>query len=120
MPDEFQGDPAESGRSPISSAVALVTLSRDVEVRLAALFESHGLTLRRYAILAHIAATPGLSLNDLARRSHSTVPGVRTLLRSLAESGLVRPAPGRNGFAAQLTVTQKGSRLLADLGEELA
>ena len=54
MPDEFQGDAADAARPPFSPTIALVTLARIVEVRLGALLEPHGLTLRKYGILGHI------------------------------------------------------------------
>ncbi len=120
MPDEFEGDPADTARPPFSPTIALVTLARVVEVRLASLLEPHGLTLRKYGILGHIAATPGLSLSDLARRQHITVQSVHVLIKSLVEAGLVRSATEANGLAAQVTVTPQGSALLQRLATELA
>src|SRR5688572_26712711 len=120
MPDEFQGDDASAGRAPFSPTIALVTLARVVEVQLADLLEPHGLTLRKYGILGHIAATPGLSLSDLARRSRITVQSVHVIIRALTEEGLVRSATEANGLPAQVTVTPRGADLLARLRDELA
>ena len=119
MPDEFDGDAADVARPPFSPTIALVTLARIVEVRLGSLLEPRGLTLRKYGILGHIAATPGLSLSDLARRSHITVQSVHVLIRSLVEAGWVKSSTEANGLAAQVTVTAAGSALLAELRAEL-
>ena len=120
MPDEFQGDAAGTARPPFSPTIALVTLARIVEVRLGALLEPHGLTLRKYGILGHIAATPGLSLSDLARRSQITVQSVHVLIRSLVDAGWVKSSTETNGLAAQVTVTAAGVELLTGLRAELA
>ena len=120
MPDEFQGDAAGTARPPFSPTIALVTLARIVEVRLGTLLEPHGLTLRKYGILGHIAATPGLSLSDLARRSRITVQSVHVLIRSLVEAGWVTSATRANGLSAQVTVTPAGAALLTELRTELA
>ena len=120
MPDEFQGDAADTARPPFSPTIALVTAARLVEVRLSGLLEPHGLTLRKYGILGHIAATPGLSLSDLARRSQITVQSVHVLIRSLADAGWVKSSTEVNGLAAQVTVTAAGAALLSELRRELA
>lgn len=120
MADEFQGDGASAGRAPFSPTIALVTIARVVEVQLADLLEPHGLTLRKYGILGHIASTPGLSLSDLARRSRITVQSVHVIIRALTDEGLVRSSTEANGLAAQVTVTSKGADLLGRLRVELA
>jgi DNA-binding MarR family transcriptional regulator len=112
--------PETPDETPFSPSIALVTLSRVVEVQLAGLLEPHGLTLRKYGVLGHIAATPGLSLSDLGRRSRITVQSVHTIIRSLAEAGLVRSATEANGLPAQVTVTAAGDALLARLRAEIA
>lgn len=103
-----------------SPAVALVTLARDVEVRLAALLEPHSLTLRKYAVLQRIATTPGLSLADLARGARTTERGVGTIVRSLVDSGWARAGLGPGGLPAQIVVTPTGSTLLDRLRREIA
>lgn len=105
---------------PFSPSIALVTLSRMVEVQLAAMLEPHGLTLRKYGVLGHIAATPGLSLSDLGRRSRITVQSVHAIIRALAEAGWVRSTTEANGLPAQVTVTPAGDALLARLRTEVA
>ena len=117
MPDEFQGDAADAARPPFSPTIALVTLARTIEIELAGLLEAHGLSLRSYGILGFIAATPGLSLDDLARRSRLSAESVPVVLRALTEQGLVRTAAGRGGAP---TVTRAGSDLLARVRSEVA
>jgi DNA-binding MarR family transcriptional regulator len=73
---------------------------------------AHGLTIRKYGVLGHIAATPGLSVSDLGRRSGITVQSVHTLIRSLADAGLVRSEVLGSGLAARVTVTPAGTALL--------
>ena len=46
--------------------------------------------LRKFGILGHISATPGLSLSDLARRSGILVQSVHTMIGSLTAAGLSR------------------------------
>jgi DNA-binding MarR family transcriptional regulator len=111
-----------SERPRFSPTIALLTVSRAAEVRIAGLLEPHGLTLRKYGILEHIAATPGLSMSDLARRSAITVQSVHTLIRSLVDAGLVQSKVEGSGHAAQISATPAGVVLLdriADAVEKL-
>jgi DNA-binding MarR family transcriptional regulator len=115
--DEFDGDAADLARPPFSPTIALVTLARSVEIELAALLEAHGLSLRGYGILGYVAATPGVSLDDLARRSRLGADSVSVALRGLTEKGLVRTAAGRGGGP---TVTRTGSEVLSRAREDVA
>ncbi len=117
MPDEFQGDAADVARAPFSPTIALVTLARTVEIELAAVLEPLGLSLRSYGILGFVSATPGISLDDLARRSRLGSDSVSAAVRGLAEQGLVRTAAGRGGGP---TVTAAGSELLTRAREDVA
>jgi DNA-binding MarR family transcriptional regulator len=101
-----------SERPRFSPTIALLTMSRTAEVRIAALLEPHGLTLRKYGILGQIAATPGLSMSDLARRSAITVQSVHTLIGSLVDAGLVQSKAGGGGHAAQISATPAGVALI--------
>jgi len=113
-------DTTSDGEPAFSPSIALVSVARDVEVRLAALLEPHALTLRKYAVLQRIATTPGLSLADLARGARSTERGVATIIRALVESGWARAGTGPGGLPAQVTVTRDGSALLDRLRREIA
>lgn len=109
-----------SDEPAFSPAVALVTLARDVEVRLAALLEPHSLTLRKYAVLQRIASTPGLSLPDLARGARTSERGVGTIVRALVDAGWAKAGLGPGGLPAQIVVTPAGSTLLERLQREIA
>src|SRR4051812_17988066 len=101
-----------SDRPRFSPTIALLTVSRVAEVQIAGVLEPHGLTLRKYGILGHIAGTPGLSMSDLARRSAITVQSVHALIGSLADAGLVQSKVEGSGHAAQISVTPAGVELL--------
>lgn len=115
MPDEFDGDPADAARVPFSPTIALVTLARVVEVRLASLLERHGLTLRGYLLLARIAATPGISVSDLARRSQDSADAVRVLLKRLVDAAWVASPRGTD----QVNLTPAGADLARRVGREI-
>ncbi len=79
---------------------------------MARLLEPHGLTLRKLIILARVAAVPGISTADLARRSGLAPEDVKPMLRTLRDAGLTRAADERS---ATVAITPAGSRLLASL-----
>jgi DNA-binding MarR family transcriptional regulator len=97
--------------------VALLTLSRAAEIEMARLLEPHGLTLRKYGILSRIAAVPGSSTADLARRAGLTAADIAPLLRSLRDAGLTRPGDERS---ATVTITPAGAQLLTRLNASVA
>ncbi len=105
---------------PFSPTIALLTAARIAEAALTRVLEPHGLTPRKYGVLGHIAATPGLSLSELARRSGITVQSVHTLIGSLAEAGLVESVVEGTGRAARLTVTGQGATTLQQIATEVA
>lgn len=108
-----------SGAAP-SPTIALLTLARGAELRVARLLEPHGLTLRRYGILQHIGETPGLTVGALARRADVTAQAVQVALRALIESGLVRSVGNAGAHAPQLSLTPAGGSLLAELATAIA
>lgn len=108
-----------SDRPRFSPTIALLTVSRMAEVQIASLLEPHGLTLRKYGILGHIASTPGLSMSDLARRSSITVQSVHALIGSLADAGLVQSNVEGSGHAAQIRATPAGIALLARISQSV-
>lgn len=117
MPDV---SPLGSGPAPFSPTVALLTLARLAETRLAALLEPHELNVRKFGVLGHVAAHPGLSLSELARRSRITVQSLHTIIGSLAAAGLVVSETEVTGRPARVTVTPAGTALLEILRGELA
>ncbi|CAN5326033.1 hypothetical protein BH11ACT3_BH11ACT3_04140 [soil metagenome] len=107
-----------SGEPRFSPTSALLTRSRAAEIEVAGLLEPHGLTVRKYAILSAIAATPGVTISDLARRSSTTADGARVAVKALVDAGLVRSAAG-GGHAPQLTATRTAAALLEHLARAI-
>lgn len=108
-----------SERPPFSPVVALLTVSAVWEARLDAALRDHGLTTRRYGLLAHIRGAPGISFSELARRSQITVQSAHTAVRMLVDAGLAEDATGHAGAASDLRVTSAGERVLDDAERHL-
>ena len=118
MPDA--GSPADEARPPFSPVVALLTVSAVWEARLDALLRDHGLTTRKYGLLAHVRSTPGISFSELARRSQITVQSAHSAVRALVDAGLVGDATAHAGAASDLRVTALGERVLGEAEGHLA
>lgn len=100
-------------RPPFSPVIALLTISSVWDAKLAAELKGLGLTTRKYGLLAHIQATPGISFSELARRSQITVQTAHTAVRALVDDGLVADATSHAGSASDLRVTAAGDAVLA-------
>ncbi|MCR2799282.1 MULTISPECIES: MarR family winged helix-turn-helix transcriptional regulator [unclassified Microbacterium] len=100
-------------RPPFSPVISLLTVSSIWDGRLGAALKTVGLTTRKYALLAHIGAEPGISFSELARRSQITVQTAHTAVRALAADDMVTDATAHAGAASDLRVTAKGQRALA-------
>lgn len=74
------------------------------------------LTLNQYTVLSILAARPGLTNAQLARRSLVTPQAMNQAMNSLIEQGLVerRPHP-TNGRKLQVALTATGRARLADV-----
>jgi DNA-binding MarR family transcriptional regulator len=107
-------------RPQFSPTITLLTLSRSVEEQMTALLKPHQLTVRKYGVLGHIHAMPGISYSELARRSSITVQSVHALIASLVQAGWVDSAVDSSGLAARLTVTERGERMLDQIAAEVA
>jgi DNA-binding MarR family transcriptional regulator len=105
---------------PFSPTVALLTLVARWEAAFAEALKPLGLTSRKYALLGHIRAMPGISFSELARRSRITTPAAHTTVAAFVADGLVRDATARAGAASHLDVTPAGEELLAAAGERVA
>lgn len=101
-------------RPPFSPVVSLLTVSAVWEARLDAELRAIGLTTRKYGLLAHIRATPGISFSELARRSHITVQSAHSAVRALVDAGFVADATAHAGAASVLRVTDAGVRVLGE------
>lgn len=87
----------------------LVAIGSVVRARLDAALADVDLSVRDVGVLSHLAADPGLSFSELARRAGVTVQSMHTLVRRLLERGLVaRAAVEQPGLPATLRVTRDG------------
>lgn len=93
--------------------IALLTVSSVWDAQLGAALKDIGLTTRKYALLAHVHGTPGISFSELARRSLITVQTAHTAVRALVDDGLVRDEMSHAGSASDLRVTDAGQKALA-------
>lgn len=107
-------------RAPFSPVIALLTVSAVWDARLGAVLKDLGLTTRKYGLLAHVQATPGISFSELARRSQITVQTAHTAVRTLADQGLVSDANAHAGSASDLRVTAAGDAALIEAEARLA
>jgi DNA-binding MarR family transcriptional regulator len=104
---------------PFSPTVTLLTIARVWDAALADALKPLGLTTRKYGLLGHIRATPGISFSELARRSRVTVQSAHASIAAFEADGLVHDATARAGAASRLEVTAAGERLLAQAAESL-
>lgn len=109
--------PSEQRFSPV---IALIAVSAMWEGQLAAALKDLGISTRKFGLLGHIAAEPGISFSELARRSHITVQSAHTAVRTLVDDGLVADATAHAGAASDLTVTPQGEAALLAARDRLA
>lgn len=103
-----------------SPVIALIAVSAMWEGELASALRDLGISTRKFALLGHIGAEPGISFSELARRSHITVQSAHTAVRTLVDEGLVADAMAHAGAASDLSVTEKGARVLQEARDRLA
>lgn len=109
-----------SERPPLSPVIGLLTVAAIWETRLAEKLRGLGISTRKYGLLGHIDATPGISFSELARRSSITVQSAHTAVRTLVDDGLVEDATRHAGTASDLRVTAHGAEVLAVAHARLA
>jgi len=102
-----------------SPLIALIAVSAMWEGRLSASLRDLGISTRKFGLLGHIGAEPGISFSELARRSHITVQSAHTAVRTLVDDGLVADATAHAGAASDLRVTPKGFDVLEKAYREL-
>ncbi|MBW9110930.1 MarR family transcriptional regulator [Microbacterium trichothecenolyticum] len=103
-----------------SPVISLLTVAAVWDAHLGAQLRDLGLTTRKYGLLAHIEATPGISFSELARRSQITVQSAHTAVQTLVADGLVADATKHAGAASDLRVTARGSEVLQAAEQRLA
>lgn len=102
-----------AARTRVGPVITLLTVASVWEARLDRELRDVGLTTRKYGLLAHIRATPGISFSALARRSQITVQSAHAAVRTLVEAGMVADATAHAGAASVLRVTDAGAAALA-------
>lgn len=102
-----------------SPVIALLAVSAMWEGQLSSILRDIGITTRKFGLLGHIYAEPGISFSELARRSHITVQSAHTAVRTLVNDGLVEDATAHAGAASDLHVTPKGAKILRDARSRL-
>jgi len=102
-----------------SPVLSLLTLGSIWDGQLNKQLKALGLTTRKYGLLAHIRATPGISFSELARRSQITVQTAHTAVRALVDDELAEDATAHAGAASTLRVTPKGMAALAEADARL-
>jgi DNA-binding MarR family transcriptional regulator len=107
-------------RPPFSPVISLLTVGAIWDGQLNRQLKDLGLTTRKYALLAHIESTPGISFSELARRSQITVQTAHTAVRALVTDGLAADATAHAGAASTLRVTEKGAAALREADARLA
>jgi DNA-binding MarR family transcriptional regulator len=104
-----------NGSAPrFSPLIALIGVAAGWEAQLAAELRNLGISTRKFALLGHISAEPGISFSELARRSHITVQSAHAAVHTLVDDGLVADATAQAGAASDLSVTPKGAAVLRD------
>lgn len=103
-----------------SPVIALLAVSAMWEGQLSAMLRDLGITTRKFGLLGHIYAEPGISFSELARRSHITVQSAHTAVRALVDDGLVQDGTAHAGAASDLNVTTRGAEVLREARERLA
>ena len=103
-----------------SPVIALLAVSASWEGRLSAVLKDLGITTRKFGLLGHISADPGISFSELARRSHITVQSAHAAVHTLVDEGLVADATAHAGSASDLRVTPKGERVIREARRRLA
>lgn len=107
-------------RPPFSPVIALLTVSAVWDAQLNSALRDLGLTTRKYGLLAHVQATPGISFSELARRSQISVQTAHTAVHALADDGLVTDSMALAGAASELRVTDRGRDALTEADARLA
>jgi len=97
----------------------LLAVSASWEAQLAAELRDLGISTRKFGLLGHIGAEPGISFSELARRSRITVQSAHAAVHALVDDGLVADATAQAGAASDLSVTERGAQVLRDAQDRL-
>ncbi len=103
-------DVAAGPRLAPNAAMTLILQARFVEARVESRLAEMGLSLRRFGLLGHLRASPGISFSELARRAGIKVQSLQPIVATLVSLGFVHTVGGvGQGRAAVLELTTDGS-----------
>ena len=103
--------PAKATRDVLDSLRRIVQLLRESSRRAE---KYAGVSGAQLFVLEKLAESPGLSLNELAGRTHTHQSSVSTVVTRLVEGGFVRRSQAAaDGRRVELTLTPRGRRLIA-------
>lgn len=89
-------------------------LDRLIRAQFDEVLETAGLTLPEYTAMSVLAARPGFSSAQLARRSLITPQAMGKVVLELERRGYIkRPAAGNSGRARGIVLTKRGHSVLA-------
>lgn len=97
---------------PFSPMLALLVVAHSLEAELTAQLRPLDLTPRKYALLGHIKASPGVSFSELARRSQTSVQNVHVAVKALTASGFVHDDTAQAGASSTLRISKAGLQVL--------
>jgi DNA-binding MarR family transcriptional regulator len=105
----------ESPTAPEAHAGYLIgRVDRIIRRSFEALLDSHGLTLAQYTALSVLAARPGLSSAQLARRSLVSPQGMNNIVNDLESKGLIDRTPHEDGGRVlRVAISKHGMEVLA-------
>jgi DNA-binding MarR family transcriptional regulator len=102
--------------SELTASYLIGRTDRIISGQLEAALHGTGLSLPEFTALSVLAARPGLSNAQLARRSLVTPQAMHKVIRSLEDAGLVnRTIAPRGGRALETTISEAGAKLVADV-----
>jgi DNA-binding MarR family transcriptional regulator len=109
--------------SPVTLVLTLLLVARELYSSADRFFAGHGISDAKWSVLMLLASAPARRLqpSEIAARLAVTRATVTGVLRGLERDGLVaRHAHPRDGRSAHLTLTRRGTALLARMKPELA
>ncbi len=116
--------PVDAAKQPVmrpSPTMVMVLEGRVLAQRLESGLAELGLSIRKLGILGHLAASPGASLTEVARRAGITVASVHSIIAALTEAEIVNSGSGGGrGRSAQLQLTDHGGKVMAQAFSTIA
>ena len=104
-----------------SAAMSLIIQARLAEATVEGRLQDLDLSIRRFGLLGHLRATPGISFSELARRAGIKVQSLQPIVQAMVGLGYVSAVGGvGQGRAAVLELTSKGRDMFDRAVEVLA